>query len=38
MIEKENPDAIEIAIVDKKEKFRKLSRDESKEYVKKAIG
>ena len=33
-----NPDAIEIAIVDSKEKFRKLSHDESKEYVKKAIG
>jgi len=33
-----NPDAIEIAEVDKKEKFRKLSHDESKEYVKKAIG
>ncbi len=33
-----NPDAIEIAIVDTKEKFRKLSHDESKNYVKKAIG
>ncbi len=33
-----NPDAIEIAIVDSKGKFRKLSHDESKEYIKKAIG
>jgi proteasome alpha subunit len=33
-----NPDAIEIAIVGTKEKFRKLSHDESKDYVKKAIG
>jgi len=32
-----NPDAIEIAIVDTIEKFRKLSRDESKNYVKKAM-
>ena len=32
-----NPDAIEIVIVDAKEKFRKLSHDESKNYVKKAI-
>jgi len=36
--ERLNPDAIEIAVVDSKGKFRKLSRDESKEYVKKAIG
>jgi len=33
-----NPDAVEIAIVDSKGKFRKLSRDESKILVKKAIG
>ena len=33
-----NPDAIEIAVVDTKEQFRRLSHDESKEYVKKAIG
>jgi len=32
------PDAIEIAVVDTKEKFRKLSHDKSKEYVKKTIG
>jgi proteasome alpha subunit len=32
-----NPDAIEIAVVDTKEKFRKLSHDASKNYVKKAI-
>ncbi|GAG09291.1 unnamed protein product, partial [marine sediment metagenome] len=36
--ERLNPDAIEIAAVDTKERFRKLSRDESKNYVKKAIG
>jgi len=33
-----NPDAIEIAVVDTTEKFRRLSRDESKNYVKKALG
>ena len=33
-----NPDAIEIAAIDAKEKFRRLSHDESKNYVKKAIG
>jgi len=33
-----NPDAIEIAVIDAKEKFRRLSHDESKNYVKKAIG
>ena len=33
-----NPDAIEIAVVDEKERFHKLSRDRSKNYVKKAIG
>ena len=33
-----NPDAVEIAVVDTIEKFRKLSRDESKILVKKAIG
>jgi len=33
-----NPDAIEIAVIDIKEKFRILSHDESKDYVKKAIG
>ena len=33
-----NPDAIEIAVVDKKEKFRRLSREETKNYVKKALG
>ena len=32
-----NPDAIEIAVIDAKEKFRRLSHDESKNYVKKAI-
>ncbi len=32
------PDAIEIAVVDITEKFRRLSLDESKEYVKKALG
>ncbi len=32
-----NPDAIEIAVVDTKEKFRKLLHDESKNYVKKVI-
>jgi len=32
-----NPDAIEIAAIDAKEKFRRLSHDESKSYVKKAI-
>ena len=33
-----NPDAIEIAVIDAKNKFRILSHDESKNYVKKAIG
>ena len=33
-----NPDAIEIAVVDITEKFRRLSLDESKEHVHKAIG
>ena len=33
-----NPDAIEIAVIDAIEKFRRLSHDESKNYVKKAIG
>jgi len=33
-----NPDAIEIAVVDTKEQFRRLLRDESKNCVKKAIG
>ncbi len=33
-----NPDAIEIAVVDITEKFRRLSLDESKEYVHKALG
>ncbi len=33
-----NPDAIEIAVIDAKEKFCRLSHDESKNYVKKAIG
>jgi len=33
-----NPDAIEIAVIDAKEKFRRLSHDESKNYVKIAIG
>ena len=32
------PDAIEIAVVDTTEKFRRLSLDESKEYVHKALG
>ncbi len=32
-----DPDTIEIAIVDTKEKFRKLTFNETKEYVKKAI-
>ncbi len=33
-----NPDAIEITIVDTTEKFRRLSLDESKEHVHKALG
>jgi len=33
-----NPDAIEITVVDTTEKFRRLSLDESKEYVHKALG
>ena len=33
-----NPDAIEIAVIDVKNNFRRLSHDESKNYVKKAIG
>ncbi len=33
-----NPDAIEIAVVGTTEKFRRLSRDETKNYVKKALG
>jgi len=33
-----NPDAIEITVVDTTEKFRRLSIDESKEYVHKALG
>ena len=33
-----NPDAIEIAVVDIKEKFRRLSLDETKEHVHKALG
>ncbi|HHH80298.1 MAG TPA: archaeal proteasome endopeptidase complex subunit alpha [Thermoplasmatales archaeon] len=33
-----NPDAIEIGIVDVSHNFRKLSHDEVKEYVKKALG
>ncbi len=33
-----NPDAIEIAVIGAKEKFHRLSHDESKNYVKKAIG
>ena len=33
-----NPDAIDIAVIAVKEKFRRLSHDESKNYVKKAIG
>jgi hypothetical protein len=32
------PDAIEIAVVGTTEKFRRLSLDESKEYVHKALG
>ncbi len=32
-----NPDAIEIAVIDTKKKFRRLSHDESKSYMKKAI-
>jgi len=35
---KPNPDAIEIAVVGTTEKFRRLSRDETKNYVKKALG
>mgnify|MGYP000433202053 CR=1 FL=1 len=31
-----NPDAIEIAVITAKEKFHKLSNDESKKYVEKA--
>ncbi len=33
-----NPDAIEIAVIDAKNNFRRLSHDESKNYVKKATG
>jgi len=33
-----NPDAIEIAVVDTQYKFRRLSLDESKEHVHKALG
>jgi len=33
-----NPDAIEIAVIDAKNNFRRLSPDESKNYVKKATG
>ena len=33
-----NPDAIEITVGDITEKFRRLSLDESKEYVHKALG
>ncbi|GAH00432.1 unnamed protein product [marine sediment metagenome] len=33
-----NPDAIEIAVVDTTEKFHRLSLDESKEHVHKALG
>jgi len=33
-----NPDAIEIAVIDRKEKFRKLPQDETKSYVTKAFG
>jgi len=33
-----NPDAIKIAVIDVKNNFRRLSHDESKNYVKKAIG
>jgi len=32
-----NLDAVEIAVVDTKEKFRVLPRDKSKNYVKKAM-
>ena len=32
------PDAIEIAVINTKEKFRRLSLDESKEYMHKALG
>ncbi len=32
-----NPDAVEIAVIDAREKFRVLPRDESKNYVKKAM-
>jgi len=33
-----NPDAIEIAVIDTTEKFRRLSLDESKEHMHKALG
>ncbi len=33
-----NPDAIEIAVIDITEKFRRLSLDETKEHVHKALG
>ena len=33
-----NPDAIEIAVIDAKDKFCRLPHDEAKDYVKKAIG
>ncbi|KAA0007525.1 MAG: archaeal proteasome endopeptidase complex subunit alpha [Thermoplasmata archaeon] len=33
-----NPDAIEIGVVDSSRKFRKLSREETQEYIKKALG
>jgi hypothetical protein len=33
-----NPDTIEIAVVDITEKFRRLSLDESKGYMHKALG
>ena len=33
-----NPDAIEIAVVDITKKFRRLSLDESKEHLHKALG
>lgn len=33
-----NPDAIEIGVVDSSKKFRKLSKEETKEYIKKALG
>ena len=32
------PDAIEIAVINTKEKFRRLSLDESKEHMHKALG